>query len=113
MPFSPTIVMEDKNLFFKHLKNCNLKYMTILAESTVLAQEKLAAAIHPMDNTLRPQLLSEADNPSYYNLIYQFKKKTGVGALLNTSFNLHGEPNVSDYNDAINTVIKSDLNYLI
>jgi len=113
MPFSPTIIMEDKNLFFKHLKNCNLKYMTILAESTVLAHKKLTATIHPMDNTLRPQLLSESDNPSYYDLIYQFKKKTGVGALLNTSFNLHGEPNVSDYNDAINTVIKSDLNYLI
>jgi carbamoyltransferase len=113
MPFSPTIIMEDKNLFFKHLKNCNLKYMTILADSTILAHKKLTAAIHPMDNTLRPQLLSESDNPSYYDLIYQFKKKTGVGALLNTSFNLHGEPNVSDYNDAINTVIKSDLNYLI
>lgn len=49
--------------------------MTILADSTILAHKKLTAAIHPMDNTLRPQLLSEFDNPSYYDLIYQFKKK--------------------------------------
>jgi len=113
MPFSPTILQEDKNLFLKHLKNFNLKYMTMLAESTPLAQKKLTAAVHPMDNTLRPQLLSKSDNPSYYDLIYQFKKKTGIGALLNTSFNLHGEPNVSNYEDAVNTVYKSDLKYLI
>ena len=113
MPFSPTILEGDKNLFIKNLKTYNFKFMTMLADSTSLAKKKLKAAIHPVDSTLRPQLLSMSDNPSYYDLINQFKKKTGIGALLNTSFNLHGEPNVSDYKDAINTVCKSDLNYLI
>jgi carbamoyltransferase len=75
MPFSPTILQEDKNLFLKHLKNFNLKYMTMLAESTPPSKKKLTAAVHSMDNTLRPQLLSKTDNPSYYDLIYQFKKK--------------------------------------
>ena len=113
MPFSPTILGESKNLYVKNLKNFNLKYMTMALNTKPKAKNDLAAALHPMDNTVRPQVLNKKDNPSYYDLIYKFKKITGIGALLNTSFNLHGEPNVSSFDDAIHTVTKSNLKYLI
>ena len=48
----------------------------------------------------------------YYDLIFQFKKITGIGVLLNTSFNLHGEPIVFTPVDAIKTLKNSGLKYL-
>jgi carbamoyltransferase len=113
MPFSPTILDTDVDLYFYNLKDFNSKYMTCSFDSKDLAKKHLAAAIHPLDKTLRPQTIAKDDNPSYYDLILQFKDKTGVGAVLNTSFNLHGEPNVSSYEDAIHTVNNSQLRYLI
>lgn len=113
MPFSPTILDTDIDLYFYNLKNFNSKYMTCSFDSKDLAKKHLAAAIHPLDKTLRPQTIAKDDNPAYYDLILQFKEKTGVGAVLNTSFNLHGEPNVSSYEDAIHTVNNSELRYLI
>ena len=76
-------------------------------------ENKIPAAIHPADKTVRPQMLKKEDNKSYYNLISEFKSKTGTSALLNTSFNLHGEPIVESPTDAIKTFEKSDLDILI
>ena len=56
------------------------------------ARDALAAALHPHDATARPQILEEAWNPEYHALIREFQRRTGIGAVLNTSFNLHGEP---------------------
>ncbi len=113
MPFSPTIldIDEDKYLFNK--KKFKNDFMTCLFDSTDIAQKDLICAIHPIDFTLRPQILKESQNPSYYNLINQFREKTNIGAILNTSFNLHGFPNVSSHKDAFLTFKKSNLRYLI
>jgi len=51
-------------------------------------------------------------NERYYSLILEFKKKTGIGGVLNTSFNLHGEPLVCSPEDALRTLINSGLKYL-
>jgi carbamoyltransferase len=51
-------------------------------------------------------------NPSYYAMITAFKKRTGIGGVLNTSFNLHGEPNVDAPEDAIHTLVDSGLRNL-
>jgi len=51
-------------------------------------------------------------NPGYYDLIAEFKSITNVGALLNTSFNLHGEPIVCTPHDALVTFMKSGLTRL-
>ena len=61
---------------------------------------------------LQPQLLEEEHNPSYYSLIKNFEKQTGISALLNTSFNLHGYPIVCTPIDAINTLKNSGLRHL-
>ena len=113
MPFSPTILDIDEKKYLYNKKNFENNFMTCLFDSTDAAQKDLICAIHPIDFTLRPQILKESQNPSYYNLISQFKEKTSIGAVLNTSFNLHGFPNVSSHEDAFTTFKKSNLEYLI
>jgi carbamoyltransferase len=113
MPFSPSILKNDAEKYFYNTKKIDAKFMTCLFNSTDLAKDHLKAAIHPIDFTMRPQLVDEQNNKEYYDLILKFKKISGIGGLLNTSFNLHGEPNVSNYDSAIHTVINSKLSYLI
>jgi carbamoyltransferase len=76
------------------------------------ARTALAAAIHPHDGTARPQILAESWNPEYHAVIREFERRTGVGAVLNTSFNLHGEPVVCSAADAVDTFERSGLPHL-
>ena len=113
MPFTPSILDYRANDYLVNTKNFSSPYMTIAFGTKPLAQEHLAAAIHPADFTARPQILEKAVNPEYYTLIQTFEKKTGVGALLNTSLNLHGEPIVRNAEDAWHTFINSGLDALL
>jgi carbamoyltransferase len=65
-----------------------------------------------VDNTCRVQTVSKEDNEHYYNLINAFNDKTGVPILFNTSFNLAGDPLVETLLDAIDTLERSEINYL-
>ena len=71
----------------------------------------IPAMIH-VDNTCRVQTITKKQNKHFYNLISAFHKETKVPMLLNTSFNLAGEPLVETFSDAINTMKKSKLKYL-
>ena len=82
-------------------------------KTTKVARKELIAGLHPFDFTARPQILSRSSNPDYYDIIYEFKKITGIGGLLNTSFNLHGEPIVCTPEDALRTFELSGLKYLV
>ncbi|HPJ15961.1 MAG TPA: carbamoyltransferase C-terminal domain-containing protein [Spirochaetota bacterium] len=87
-----------------------LRFSLIL---THIFQNRIPAALHPADFTARPQILEKEANPSYYDLISEFEKITGVGALLNTSFNLHGDPIVRGPEQAIYTFENSELDMLL
>ena len=110
MPFSPSILDNYADKYFLNPKKVNTKFMTCLFDSTEIAKSHLRAAIHPIDYTMRPQVYTDT-NPGYYDLINKFKLN-GNRWFTNTSFNLHGEPNVSDYSDAIHTLSNSKLKYL-
>ena len=69
----------------------------------------IPAAIHRADETTRAQLLRREQNPELWDVIYKFYKKTGIPALLNTSFNLHGFPIVRSTDDAIKVFNNSEL----
>ena len=69
--------------------------MTTSHDSTSFARKTIPAALHPFDRTARPQLVKKEINKKYFLLINEFKKLSGVGCLLNTSFNIHGEPIVN------------------
>ena len=73
----------------------------------------LINGIHEIDNTARPQILKKEDNEKYYQLIENFYNKSGIGALVNTSFNIHGETIVNTPQDAIDVFLRTKINSLI
>ena len=77
-----------------------------------MGAKDLAAAIHPFDKTARPQAVLKNTNPRYYKIIKEFENLTGISSVLNTSFNLHGEPIVESPKDAVSVLKKSGLKYL-
>ena len=62
----------------------------MMAFDTTYERDAIRAAPHPKDHTIRPQILTRSQNPENYSLIEQFSKISGVGCVLNTSFNLQG-----------------------
>lgn len=113
MPFTPTILDKRAKDYLVNPKKIAGPYMTLAFGTTDLGRDHLKAAIHPADLTARPQILDRETNPSYYELILAFEKLTGIGAVLNTSFNLHGEPIVRNAEDAYYTFINSGLDGII
>lgn len=73
--------------------------------------EKIPSIIH-VDGTCRIQTVTEEQNPLYYRLIKTFYDKTGIPIVFNTSFNLGGDPLVETLEDAVMTLVKSDIEYL-
>ena len=112
MPFTPSILDKDEKRYIENPKRIKAPYMVLTFNSTKLAREHLPAAMHPYDFTIRPQIVYKDWNLDYYEIISEFKRLTGMGAILNTSFNLHGEPNVLSPEDALHTVENSGLKYL-
>lgn len=105
MPFTPSIISEDFSKYVKgKSKYCN-SYMTLSFETTELARKNLIAAIHPKDLTIRPQKVTKQTCPRYYKLIKKFKKYSGIGAVLNTSLNIHEKPIIMDPKDIIKDFI--------
>jgi carbamoyltransferase len=112
MPFAPSILEEDLPRYVLNPKQIFAPYMSIAFDTVPAARGDIAAAIHPTDFTVRPQVVRETWNPGLHEIIRLFKAQTGIGAVLNTSFNLHGEPIVSSPLDAIRTVDQSGLTHL-
>jgi len=113
MPFTPSILSERVHDYIINPKNIKCPYMTMAFDSTDLAKKDLIAALHPADFTIRPQILTQESNPGYYEIIKSFETITGVGGVLNTSFNLHGYPIVLGPEEAIFTFNNSELDGLI
>ncbi len=112
MPFAPTILKEREADYIENPKGIEAPYMIMAFHSTQRAQTELVAAIHQADKTCRPQVLEKGWNPAYYKIIKEFENETGIGGVLNTSFNLHGEPMVCSPEDAVHTMDNSGLEYL-
>lgn len=112
MPFAPTILDEHVRKYLSNQNAFPAPYMIVAFETTEKGKHDLAAAVHPFDKSVRPQVLKQENNPEYYDLIKHFKKITGVGAVLNTSFNIHGEPIVANPVDALKVFERTDLQYL-
>jgi carbamoyltransferase len=112
MPFAGTLLDESQHRYIKNPTGLVSPHMMTAFETLPAAQANLAAAIHPFDKTMRPQILRREDNPAYHTLIRSFEDLTGIGAVLNTSFNLHGEPVVCNPVDAVKTFVESGLQNL-
>lgn len=112
MPFAPAVLWHRKEDYMEWNDKTKAAYMSIGYQSKRQAETDLIAAMHPYDLTLRPQVLEEDWNPSFYRIIKRFEDLTGKGGILNTSFNLHGEPLVCSPIDALRTFESSGLEYL-
>jgi carbamoyltransferase len=110
MPFAPSVMAEHAHRYVHNPKGLEAPYM-ILAFDSVNTQE-VKAACHPEDATIRPQIVTRESNPSYHRVLEHFHNKTGRGAVLNTSLNIHGEPIVSSPDDAIDVMQRSGLIHL-
>lgn len=76
-------------------------------------KRKYLGAVTHVDGTARPQFVEKETNPIYYSLIKAFGEKTSIPILLNTSFNMKGEPIVNTAEEAVCTFKKSGLDVLI
>lgn len=119
MPFATSMLYERRHDYLVNPKDVYAPFMAITFDTKPLAHKELIAALHPYDLTSRPQMVKKEINPEYHALISEFEKLTGVGGILNTSFNLHGEPNVEKPIEALRTFELSGLphvalgNYLV
>lgn len=114
-PFAPVCLYEHGKKYFEVDNGFDqqpLEYMIAVVPVREKWKKYLGAITH-VDGTARPQFIKKESNSAYYNVIKDFGKITGINVLLNTSFNLKGEPIVNTIEDAYNTFIKSGIDYLV
>ncbi len=129
-PFAPSVLREDVNEWFE--LNSDSPYMLLVSEVKKDKQimmkaedEKLFGidklnikrssipAITHVDYSARIQTVNKETNPRYYDLIKEFKKNTNCPVLVNTSFNVRGEPIVCSVEDAFNCFMGTNLDMLV
>ena len=113
-PFAPVVLAEKANDYFE-IDGLEHQYLTnfMLGVFPVKKDKRKAIpAVTHVDGSGRLQIISERQSSRYYNLIKKFGQKTDVYVLLNTSFNLKGEPIVNSPGNAFNTFKKSGLDIL-
>lgn len=110
-PLAGTILLEYVHDWFGMATLKESPYMSFAVDAKQQAIEKIPSIVH-VDNTCRIQTVTQEQNINYYNLIYEFYKKTGVPVLLNTSFNLAGFPIVETLEQAISVCAASEFKHL-
>src|SRR2546426_5030379 len=108
MPFAPSILEERMGEYLEEPRPA--RYMIEAFDTTSRALD-LAAALHPQDGSARPQTVNSW-NVGYRDILETFQEKTGVGGILNTSFNVHGYPIVGTPELALWTFENSQLDTL-
>ena len=129
-PFAPSVLEEDYSNFFEGeltspymlmVKNVQQKIRAEVPENydnlnykkkLYTERSKLQSITH-VDFSARIQTVSKETNPKYWHLINEFKKITGVGVLVNTSFNVRGEPIVNSPEDAFKCFMSTEMDYLV
>jgi carbamoyltransferase len=113
MPFAPATLYEYRHEYYEDIDGAEYpaEFMTITFACTKKMISECPAAVH-VDNTARPQLVKREINPSYYRIIDEFRKLTGIATIINTSFNMHEEPIVCTPKDAVRAFKQGHLNYL-
>jgi carbamoyltransferase len=109
-PFAPIVKEEKANEYFV-LKN--MSPFMLLAPKVREDKKAVIPAVTHIDGTARVQTVSKIHNPKLWKLLDTFETKTGVPVIINTSFNLKGEPIVCTPEEAINDYLKSEMDCLV
>ena len=113
MPFAPSTLYEEAPRCYDGVRGGETpaRFMTITFQCTDWMRTHCPGVVH-LDGTARPQLVRREDNPGYYTLIEEFRRRTGLPTVINTSFNIHEEPIVCSPADAIRAFSIGHLDYL-
>lgn len=114
-PFAPVILESATHRYFAadHPLPKSARYMLMVYPfKPRIGQRDVPAVVH-VDGTGRLQTLRRADNPLYYDLIATYQQKTGVPIIINTSFNVRGEPIVCSPEDAVRCFQRTDIDVLV
>lgn len=111
-PFAPSVLQERVGDYFDLLPGVKVPYMEQVYPILPARRAEIPAVTHA-DGTGRLQTVSAEHAPLFYRLIGEFQKLTGVPVVLNTSFNVQGEPVVCSARDALRTYHSSGLDALV
>jgi len=109
-PFAPAVLEEHASEYFDI--NCESPYMLLVVPVRKEKRSNIPAVTH-VDYSARVQTVKREDNPLYYDTIDAFYKKTGCPLVINTSFNVRGEPIVCTPEDAYECFMRTNMDYLI
>ncbi|HAO47483.1 MAG TPA: carbamoyltransferase [Ferruginibacter sp.] len=129
-PFAPSVLEEDVNEYFKlqgtspymlvvmpvqdkHIKPLPANYNDMEMYERLYHLRSDIPAITHVDYSARIQTVSKKTNPRYWNLINEFKNQTGYGLLVNSSFNVRGEPIVCTPDDAFRCFMRTEMDVLV
>ncbi len=110
-PFAPAVLAEKAHLYFAVPEAYESNYMEKVVPVKPAFRKKLPAITH-LDGSARLQTVSKDHSPFFYEILSEFGKRTSYPVLLNTSFNINGEPIVLSADDALNTFYNSGLEVL-
>ncbi len=113
MPFAPVTLFEFRDKCYKDISGLEnaARFMAVSVNCTDWMKKTSPAVVH-IDGTARPQLIRQEDNASYYKILKEYYEITGIPSLINTSFNMHGEPIVCSPEDAIQTSVAAKIAFL-
>jgi carbamoyltransferase len=113
MPFAPATLQEYADECYVGLDGArdSARYMTITFNCTERMREQSPGVVH-VDGTARPQILDPETAPDFYKITVAYHQLTGIPSLINTSFNMHGEPIVCTPDDALRSFNEGKLDYL-
>jgi carbamoyltransferase len=129
-PFAPSVLAEDAEQYFEmksdspymllvqevkeeHLKELPDNYHSMPLREKLAYERSTFPAITHIDFSARIQTVHKETNPRYWKLLNAFKEKTGVGMVVNTSFNVRGEPIVCTPEDAYKCFMNTEMDYLV
>lgn len=114
MPFAPVTLEKYAGEYYKGWSKDHLAsyFMTVCYECSQKATEEVAGVVH-VDATARPQIINRKHNRLYYDLLNEYYKLTGISTLINTSFNNHEEPIVCSPEDAIESLLIDNVDYIL
>jgi carbamoyltransferase len=110
-PFAPAVLVEKAGEYFD-VGCVDAPYMLLVGEVRPDKRNVIPAVTHA-DNTARPQTVRREHNPRYYDIIAEFEKLTGVSVIINTSFNVRGEPIVLTPYEAYRCFATTDMDYVV
>jgi carbamoyltransferase len=108
-PFAPAVLLKRSSEYFE----CDVPSPYMLLTAQVKKDKRSIPAVTHVDGSARLQTVAREENPLFHDLIEEFDRQTGCPVIINTSFNVRGEPIVCTPHDAMMCFMRTDMDYLI